>query len=89
MGKRSRLESSGEVVHVGAEKKPLYVQVSNILQAQARGSLTSPARTGRVAATRPTNARVIITGGLVAASLNTWWISGSLPYRAASTVGTG
>lgn len=89
VGKRSSLESGGEVVHVGTQKKPLYIQVSEILQTRPRRNLTNPAKTGRAAPTRPTKARVIITGGLVAASLNTWWISGSLPYRAASTVGTG
>jgi hypothetical protein len=77
------------MVDVGTQEEPLDFELARQSATRQHFFLTRPARSGRAAPTKATKARVMTMGGLVAASLKTWWISGSLPYLSTSTVGTG
>lgn len=90
MRQRSGLECGGKVTDIGAQEEPLQrADVSLRLSNTTQNILTKPPRTGSVAPTMATKASVMTMGGLVGASLKMWWISGCLPYRAASAEGTG
>lgn len=90
MRHRGGFESGRKMVEVNTKEEPLTQgQYSIRPKFLIDPALTTPARIGRAAKVMAKKPSVMAIGGFLGSSLKMWWISGSLPYRDTSTVGTG